>query len=529
MPKAQRHEMLKKSDCTLPRPERYPGSLHHNNVGGSLLSKADWIKFEGKKWLDEMKKSEKYDISYFSVKAHCLKGWLQKTFPSVSIKTSKEILYDLEQDLGNEDQSQSDNDSDGDDELMDEDDGGNESSDMFESDSEKMEDDTPMTKKGKISTIRWYVEKLDDKLLDREEEVPEFVRNSRTYKKKRDDFIGQYIDHQFEIFCSQEVASSHTQLPKWVQNHEYLKQKFTHRTRVELANYRVLKNLNDTCRELRNDPSKAAFDQRAILVASVICTRYGVPAIDETQDVIKAAKRMKQELLTGNESKLNIKPRKEHELYPKSVFDLGKESWEQLSTVVEPDQHRRPNKSIKDGEETVPSRLQIVTDDEAYEQFRDKYEDKVKLAMKEHCEIKRQKYRSKSDGKEKQKVLERLQRMEDRFPSKSWFLRIKPPQTKTNNEHSTGNCKDCHSVQANYETLHKTAKKYCKCGTENCDNWQCTCDLEAEETEEECTCDKVCYCDRCESCQVKYSILNKKCPIVVPNAFVPKYDVDQQV
>ena len=87
MPKAQKIEMLKKSDCTLQRPDRYPGSLHHNNVGGSLLSKADWIKFEGEKWLDEMKKSEKYDISYFSVKADCFNGWLQKTFPTVSIET----------------------------------------------------------------------------------------------------------------------------------------------------------------------------------------------------------------------------------------------------------------------------------------------------------------------------------------------------------------------------------------------------------------------------------------------------------
>ena len=508
MPKAQRHEMLKKSDCTLPRPERYPGSLHHNNVGGSLLSKADWIKFEGKKWLDEMKNSEKYDASFFSVKAVCLRSWLQKTFPSVSAKTSKEILYDLEKDLDDDDQRQSDDDRDGDDDLMDEDDGGNESSDMFDSDSERMEDDAPLTKKGKISTIRWYVEKMDEKLLDNEEVVPEFVRESRTYKNKRDDFIGKYIDQQFETFCSQEVASSHTQLPKWVQNHKYLKQKFSHRTRLELANYRALKNLKETCRELRNNPSKEAFDLRTVLVASVICTRYGVPDVDETRDVIEAAKRMKHDFVTGNESILNIKARKKHEVYPKSVFDLSDESWEQLSTVVEPDQHRRPSRAIKDGEETVPNRLQIVTDDEAYAQFRDNYEDKVRLAMKEHCEKKRQKYRSKSDSKTKTKVIETLHRLENKFPSKSWFLSNKPPQTKANNEHSTGNCKDCYSVKANYETLLKTAKMYCNCGTEKCDGWQCTCDIEAGDTEEECTCDKVCYCDRCESCQVNYFILN---------------------
>ena len=503
--------MLKKSDCKIPPPDPYPGIVHHKNTGGTLLSRDDWVKFECKKWMDEMQKSEKYDVTYFSDKVHCLKGWLVKTFANVSLKVVKNILYDLESNLQDEDnpsvkseESDSEN-SEIDDEMMDEDENDEQNSpDLFASDSEKMEDDPPLTRKGKISTITFYVEQLDENLLDDEEVVPEFVKNSRRYKKRRNEFIEHFVDKQFERYSSQEIASSHSQLPKWVQSHKYIREKFSHRTKEELSNFRILKNLNETCRELKNNPSKAAFDQRVMIVASVICPRYGVPGIDETKDVIAAAKNLKKEFVTGNQTNLNNKQRKKREVFPKSVFDLAKESWETGATVVEPAQHTRPNKALNDGQDTIPNRLQVLTDDEAYEQFKDNYEDKVKDIMKKYAEEKRQKFMSKKESKHKDKVLETLNKMENRFPGISWFLGNKPPQTKANNDHITGNCKDCYSVQLNYESILKATSKQCKCKTDSCKNWQCTCDTEDEETEEDCTCNKECDCDDCEKCQVRY-------------------------
>ena len=511
MPQPKTSEMLKKSDCSLPPPKPYPGSLYHNNMGGSLLSKEDWIKFECKKWIDEMKQSEKYDISYFSVKVHCLKGWLQKTFPKVSLKTVKDMLYHFENSLQEEDNisEKGDNESDSDhteldDEMEDASEGGRTSPDMFDSDTEMMVDDAPLSRNDKISTIRWYVEKLDESQLDNEERVPEFVRNSKTYKSKRNEFVEHFIDQKFETSSSQEIAASHSQLPNWVQTHKYLNEKFKHRSKEELAKYRVIKNINETCKELRNNPSNDSFNQRAQIIASIICPRYGVPkGIEETRNVIDAAKIMKKDLITGNQGILKKKKRKKRELYPDAVFDFGRKFWEEKATIVEPDQHKRPERALNDGKETIPNRLQIMTDDEAYDQFKEDYQEKVKDVMKIYCNAKRQKFIKKNDSEYKRGVLEALDRLENRFPGKSWLLSIKPPQTKVNNEHSTGNCKDCYAIELNYETLLKAVRKNCKCKTDSCEGWQCTCEPEEGVTEEECTCSTVCHCDDCDDCQVR--------------------------
>ena len=122
-----------------------------------------------------MKQLESYDISYFSIKVTCLHNWLRKTFQKVSWKTLKDILYDLEKDLETECDAEEknvnteseDNDSEREEDIMDADnDGGEESPDLFDSDSDKMEEDEPLTRQGKISTIKWYVDKLDERQLD---------------------------------------------------------------------------------------------------------------------------------------------------------------------------------------------------------------------------------------------------------------------------------------------------------------------------------------------------------------------------
>ena len=131
--------------------------------------------------------------------------------------------------------------------------------------------------------------------------------------------------------------------------------------------------------------------------------------------------------------------------------------------------------------------------------------------MKIHCAMKRQKFNKKNDSKYKREVLEALDRLENRFPGKGWFISKKPPQTKVNNEHSTGNCKDCYSIELNYETLIKAVKKYSKCKSDRCEGWQCTCEPEEGVTDEECTCSKVCHCDDCDECQVRnFMIISQK-------------------
>ena len=108
------------------------------------------------------------------------------------------------------------------------------------------------------------------------------------------------------------------------------------------------------------------------------------------------------------------------------------------------------------------------------------------------------KYINKPDGIKKAKILEALNRKERAFPSKSWFLLRKPPQTKINNQHSTGLCKDCYSNEVNYDALLKHCKKFCFCKTERCPNWVCVC----LDEEEECNCRMICECEDCLRCQV---------------------------
>ena len=154
-----------------------------------------------------------------------------------------------------------------------------------------------------ISTIRWYIDKLDEKMLDDEDSLPEFVRKSENYKKKKEEYIQQFVDHKFEMSSSQDIATCLSQLPKWVQNHKYVNQKLNHRTKEELSSFRILKNLNETCKELKNNPSQKAFEQRVMIVASVICPRYGVPQIHETQEVIEAAWKLKKRICNRKSNK----------------------------------------------------------------------------------------------------------------------------------------------------------------------------------------------------------------------------------
>ena len=126
--------------------------------------------------------------------------------------------------------------------------------------------------------------------------------------------------------------------------------------------------------------------------------------------------------------------------------------------------------------------------------FKEDCTKKIKSIMKEKCDTLRQKYQT--DTVYNKCAHERLDRIENSFPGKTWFLSKKPPQTKVNHEHSTGLCKDCHAAQVNHDTLLKQARMMCECGTDKCENWFCYCE------DQECSCDLICRCDRCIACEV---------------------------
>ena len=517
MPYRAKDKMLLKSDCVLSPPTHWPGKYSKDNKSGTLLTVPEWHIQEAMKWFNEMKENEKYDGTYFSIKAGCLQAWLRKSFPKTSINESKALLFEIEDKNGdNVTNPVEDNEVNSEDVA-----GGNtdmvvdfshgepevmeidpiiqqDSPDMFESDDEEKMDDVVLNRKEKDLCIKQWCEKMFEDLLVNENELPDFVKQSRMYKDKREEFVCHFIDQTFESSSSQEIVCGFTQLPSFVKEHDYLKQKLNHKTREEMSTLRILKNVEDVCKELRKDPSQEAFNQRVLLVASIICPRYGVPKIDETDNVIRAAKKVKKSFCIGEESTLRVSDRKKKKVYPSEVFDMAVESWENDATTIEPNQHSRPQTALKDGNETVPSRLQVLTDDEAYAEFKDKYQEKVREAMKKQCEGIREKYRGKCEGVSKDRIMRTLENKQKMFPSKQWFVQRKPPQTKINNAHTTGLCKDCHSNHLNYERLLKFCKKSCHCKTDKCPNWLCVCGEEPDD----CKCNHGCGCDDCMSCKV---------------------------
>ena len=138
--------------------------------------------------------------------------------------------------------------------------------------------------------------------------------------------------------------------------------------------------------------------------------------------------------------------------------NIANESWVNRATTLDPAKHNRPPASFKEGNETLPTLYQVVTDDEAYEQFADHDRERVRVEMKKSCQVLREKYMRMKDSDTKRKILETLARREKMFPSKTWFIARKPHQTKMLDDHSTAFCRDCVSADLNYEVLYKACK-----------------------------------------------------------------------
>ena len=265
---------------------------------------------------------------------------------------------------------------------------------------------------------------------------------------------------------------------------------------MQLSEWRMLKNTNDVLKELQKNSSEVVFRQRVMIAAAAICPRYGDPGLSETRRVLEEAKSLKNRLLTGSQTDLTLPENKKREVFPEEVHHLAKDCWLTKSTIVEPAKYRKPAAAPTDGCEVLPTRLQTMTDDEAYEQFSEHYR-----VMKARCDKIKEKYRANTEYNQKMK--ERLTKQESWFPGKLWFLKQKPIETEMNMDHTTGLCKDCHSNQLNYSTVLNKAKQLCSCRSTSCPNWVCLCDGE------DCTCLHDCACDDCKTCKVMI-ILNKE-------------------
>ena len=215
------------------------------------------------------------------------------------------------------------------------------------------------------------------------------------------------------------------------------------------------------------------------------------------------------------------------------VKQLADQHWEAITTP-EPAKHRRPGRAVKDGEETVPTRYQTTTNEEAYQSFKETCSEEVGIVMTRQSLELVEKYSERKDSEDKQYRLQHAREVvPGKFPGLIWFIDQRPPEVKMLTDHTTGLCKVliklncmgmfgwlqcsvvkplncylqvCEAARINFEQFRRAARKNCKCASKDCPNWVCDCE-EDEDTGEIgiCTCPP-CSCDQCYSCKVTFSL-----------------------
>ena len=67
------------------------------------------------------------------------------------------------------------------------------------------------------------------------------------------------MNQLFECKGSQEVAITLSQLLKFVKSHDSIKKRFSQRDKMQLSEWRMLKNTNDVLKELQKNSSEVAY------------------------------------------------------------------------------------------------------------------------------------------------------------------------------------------------------------------------------------------------------------------------------
>jgi hypothetical protein len=128
-------------------------------------------------------------------------------------------------------------------------------------------------------------------------------------------------------------------------------------------------------------------------------------------------------------------------VFPTKVNEVAQKRWEEI-TVTEPAKHRRLRKVVKDGEETVPTKYQTMTNDECYQSFKESCTQEIGFIMKEHARQIVQTHSKRPDSTDKQWRLKyATEELPRKFPSLSWFVDQRPAEVKMMHDHTTGLCK----------------------------------------------------------------------------------------
>ena len=149
---------------------------------------------------------------------------------------------------------------------------------------------------------------------------------------------------------------------------------------------------------------------------------------------------MKRRLLSGQENTLRVPKKPVRQVMPAAIVEVATRYWEEI-TIIDGAKHRRLTTVRKDDDDTIPTRYQTMTDDEAYLGFKEICAAKVSDIMMEYSKEQKEKYGKRQDSADKEYRLKYAESLPNKFPSKSWFIEQRPLEVKMMHDHSTGLCK----------------------------------------------------------------------------------------
>jgi hypothetical protein len=140
-------------------------------------------------------------------------------------------------------------------------------SENVDTDSEDIEKDEQMERSEKEFEVKTWLEKTDHELFEMDLSIPDSVKTSRKYIKRKNRFIQDFVNEK-DFQNSQEILQCYSQNPN-VKNSKTLKRKLEHLTYEERASKLVLQSVSNSIAQTRQTPGKAAKDQVKVLVAAV--------------------------------------------------------------------------------------------------------------------------------------------------------------------------------------------------------------------------------------------------------------------
>ena len=419
----------------------YPGKWGRNNLQGLSISKQEYLDQKTDEWLAYVSSKPSYQVTAMAHKARCLQSHLRATFRKSDKNASAECRDLIERaEARSKGENEENMEVDGGNAQFDGgDDGGGEVKRVKQDFVESFLHSPLARERREEYGMEVVRQKSDEELLELGESE-KHVKESKAYKKWAEKLPAWLCDTKGLFVAKDSLGLLRKQ------------------GKSELL---VMESVCQTLEALRVSKTKESKEQQLVIAASLSSVKYGVPSLGFNTRDKKEATEMKNRLLSGEDKVLKGAEMSPRQHFPPEVAKVGKDHWNEI-TITEPAKHLSLTKAVKDGDETLPDRLfltllaptgalviffdifrwQTMTNEEAYESFKENCREPVRALIEEHGKNMLEKVSKRPDSVDKDyRIALAWDWIPDRFPSLSWFLEQRPPEVKACNDHATGLCK----------------------------------------------------------------------------------------